>query len=277
MKTNLKKIMTAFILAAVFCTGLSAQDAEVISAKGKVEFSEDKGNTWTALNVGDKIKKGYLIGTGFQSEAKIKYGESILQLGALSRVTLETLSSDSEKDVVSVYLNTGAVRSKVSHTADKKVNYTVRNPIAVASVRGTDFSFRDNGTAKCSSGAIALAPARYYEPETLEPGKTADEVESPADGESDAATPATDIAPSAPKGSVVVLGGQSAAVSTTGATTPPMAAANNNANKAAAVVTTAATSEGVSSAPAAPAPAVIPAPAPEAPKTGNIAITVIFE
>lgn len=286
MKLNVKKLFGLAIFTSIFCVCLFAEPAEVVSVKGKVEVC--RGDEWIPLNVGDTVKQSEVISTGFQSEAKIKMGDSILQLGALSRVTLETLSSGSTKDVVDVYLNTGAVRSKVTHTSDKKISYTVRNPIAVASVRGTEFTFADNGAASCSDGAIALAPTSSYKPNQLASGRNADDVADPADGESDAGTSATDIAPDSPSGSVVVLAGQAAIISADGTVSTPLAVAVSNVTKAASTVTTAASTESVS---ASIAPATVSSgsvsstssvaddipPTPAPPTTGEINITITYE
>ena len=276
MKSTLRKLFALVIFSSIFSATLFAASGEVISAKGKVEVA--RGDEWVPLKVGDIVSQSDVISTGFQSEAKIKMGNSVLQLGALSRVTLETIASNSTKEVVDVYLNTGAVRSKITHTSDnKKTNYTVRNPIAVASVRGTDFTFADNGSVECFEGGVAIAPASSYEPEALEGGKEADDVEDPADGESDAATPATDIAPSSPKGSVVVLGGQKAAITVTGGITTPQAAATSSVTKAATAVATAASAESVAATPTPAASSPVVEPVTPAVQTVDLLIDITWE
>lgn len=69
-------------------------------------------------------------------------------------VAPEKLTAFEKKDAVSVFLNTGAVRSTVNYSENRQVSYTVRNPIAVASVRGTDFNFFGNAVY-CSDDAVA--------------------------------------------------------------------------------------------------------------------------
>lgn len=70
-------------------------------------------------------------------------------------VTLEKLTASEKKDAVSVFLNTGAVRFTVNHAENRQVSYTVRNPIAVAGMRGTDFNFFGNAV-HCSDDAVAF-------------------------------------------------------------------------------------------------------------------------
>ncbi|MCQ2574193.1 MAG: FecR domain-containing protein [Treponema sp.] len=242
MKENLKKLFITGIISIFFSTFAFADSAEVISVKGKVEVN--RGDSWYTLNPGDIVDESEMISTGFQSEAKIKYKDSVMQLGALSRVTLSKLATSASKDVVDIYLNTGAVRSKVNHSSDKKVSYTVRNQIATASVRGTDFISYDDGSVICLSGAVVLTPTVLYEGESPV-SEDIEEMEDPADGESNAATPVTDVAPAAPKGGVMVLGGQTSSISISGQAETPFQSAVKEATKPASTVKTQAASEAV--------------------------------
>lgn len=278
---NAKKLFSALAASVILAGSLFAAEAEIISVKGKVEVS--RHDAWVALNAGDKVNENEMISTGFQSEAKVKYKDSVMQIGALSRITLSKLASSESKDVVDVYLNTGAVRSKVNHTSDKKVSYTVRSPVAVASVRGTDFVLCDNGSARCFEGAVVLSPAAAYG--NPREGVSAEEIADPAEGESDASTAASDIDPYAIPGGVVVLGGQSADFGANGQPSTPYTTAVKEATKAATQVKTAVSEEAVSigspasdagsqaseSAPAVSEPAAPETVTPEAPgeESGN--------
>ena len=250
MKTIIKKIITVLAVSSVLTAFTFADSAEIISVKGKVEVN--RNDTWIPLNVGDKVSESEIISTGFQSEAKIKFKDSLMQLGAMSRVTLSKLSQEKTKDVVDVYLNTGAVRSKVNHSSDKKVSYTVRNPVAVASVRGTDFISFDDGSIVCFSGAVVLTPVVLYE--DTKPVETAakeqeedsETSKDPADGSSTVTTPASDIAPDAPKGGVMVLGGQQSTITMNGSAATPLETAVNKVTSAAQAVRTQAQAESVS-------------------------------
>lgn len=270
-----KKLITIAVICVVFASALFADSAEVISVKGKVEVN--RNNEWIALNVGDKVSETEMVSTGFQSEAKIKYKDSVMQLGALSRVTLSKMASTETKDVVNVYLNTGAVRSKVNHSADKKVSYTVRNQVAVASVRGTDFLTCDDGTVICYSGAVVLTPAALYDykPVSSSDAEETEETEfaDPADGESNAGTDKNDIDPAAPDGGVVVLGGQASEITSTGKAASTFEVAVKQATAAASSVTTAASSEAVSSAPSS---ANVSLPQNKAPAKGEVILVPEF-
>lgn len=262
MKTIVKKIITVLAVSSVLTAFAFADSAEIISVKGKVEVN--RNDTWIPLNVGDKVSESEIISTGFQSEAKIKFKDSLMQLGAMSRVTLSKLSQEKTKDVVDVYLNTGAVRSKVNHSSDKKVSYTVRNPVAVASVRGTDFISFDDGSIVCFSGAVVLTPVVLYEDtkpvETAAKEQEEDSETSndPADGSSTVTTPASDIAPDAPKGGVMILGGQQSTITMNGSAATPLETAVKEVTSAAQAVRTQAQAESVSMG---QSPAITPADA----------------
>lgn len=255
----MKKIFNKFVLiGALFCI-LSAyafaDNATVTAVKGKVEVSHGDDN-WVALKVGDTVGESDIVSTGFQSEAKIKYNGSIMLMGALTRVTLSQLSSTATKDNVDVFLNTGAVRSKVTHTADKKIDYKVRSQVAVASVRGTEYTVFANGTVECFSGAVAVCPAKYYVDEVVKESVDVaiDVAESsedtPADDSSNepatATTPAKEISSSTPNGSVVVAENQVTKVSTTGTVRKPIEVKTSSINKVKTQVSTEAEKESVS-------------------------------
>ena len=156
----LKKSVFALVLAS---SALAFADtAKIISVTGKVEVN--RKDAWVTLEKDSIINEGEVISTGFKSEALISYKDSVMKLGALTRITLEKLASSDVKDDVSIYLNTGNIRSTVNHSENKRINYTVRNPIAVASVRGTRFGFDSTGTGDCEDGGILIIPADLVDP-----------------------------------------------------------------------------------------------------------------
>lgn len=137
-----------------------SENAKVTYTKGKVEVLRNE--KWQQLKVGDYLQEKDIVSTGFNSETKIIYKDSVMNLGALTRITFEELSSSDFKETVSVFLNTGAVRSKVNHSSGKKVAYSVKTPVAVASVRGTDFMVVGSGSFFCYDGAVAVYPNFEY-------------------------------------------------------------------------------------------------------------------
>lgn len=283
MKKNVVKFLSALVLSVFVTSPLLAEDAVVTYVKGKVEVQ--KGDSWVALKVGDTIKQSDTVSTGFQSEAKIKYSGSLMALGALTRITMDQLASGGNKEKVDVYLSTGAVRSKVTHSEDTHVNYTVRSSVAVASVRGTDFQMTDKGSVTCFEGAVAVFPNTQKRGEAADEAASeegeeeGEEISGVAEGENGPAGPTTDpddIAPEAEdKNAVVVGANQKTTFTKTGAPEKPQDTAKKDANKVKSTVQTAATKE--AEVTGGTTTSETPAEAPAAPKTGKLVIDVTFE
>lgn len=192
-------IRVKLLAAAVFAVSFAAfaDSATVVSATGKVEVNRD--NVWIPVEKDAEIQSGELVSTGFKSEVILKYKGAMMKLGPLTRITIERMASTEKKDDVSVYLKTGVIKSTVSHTENKRVSYTVRNPVAVASVRGTDFDFYGSSAIVCNEGGIVVAPAVMWD-------AIAAKDAVPAEGESNVFTKASDLNPSLSRGVVLVAG-----------------------------------------------------------------------
>ena len=257
------KSFIAVLFALCFSLPVFAADATVTYVKGKVEVS--RNGEWVPLNVGDTVKQSETINTGFQSEARVKFNDSVMAIPALTRITLDNLSSSEAKDTVNLYVNTGAVRSKVTHTDNKKIDYTARTAVAVASVRGTDFTITAKGKVTCREGAVAVYSAKKYvapsdedaideteeseeseeateaaETETSEVAESAAESEVSVEssessdvpeGPATATTPANEISEDAPAGSVVVGAGQSTVITSSGNPETPTSDASQKSEK----------------------------------------------
>jgi len=142
MKTLVKKLSASLIFAAISgLTWAATLNATVVSTKGKAEVQ--KGSSWSALSVGSVLSKGDVIQTGFKSELILKIKNTTVTVAPLSRVTIEQLASKSDKDETRLFLDTGSLKSDVKKTEDRRVGFTVRSPVATASVRGTRFGVRN--------------------------------------------------------------------------------------------------------------------------------------
>ena len=132
--------MKKLVLLAVFATALIsaayAIEATVVSTKGKAEVQD--GATWKALANGDVLQKGAVIQTGFKSELVLKIKESTVTVEPLSRLTIEQLSEKGSKDDTRVFLDTGSLKANVKKVENRRVGFTVKSPVATASVRGTE-------------------------------------------------------------------------------------------------------------------------------------------
>ena len=217
MKSNLLK---KYILAVLFTSSTLAfaETATIISASGKVEINRNE--SWIPVQKDSIIREGEVISTGFKSEALIKYKDSVMKLGPLTRITLEKLASTETKDDVSVYLSTGSVRSTVNHSENRRISYTVRNPIAVASVRGTIFDFDGLGNVGCSAGGVIVTAAENVDPvrdlgiknpadkkKLANDNKKEVQTKDPADGKTTSFTSGEDINPNL-NGGVLITEGQ---------------------------------------------------------------------
>ena len=86
------------------------------------------------------------ISTGFGSRAVLEANGSRIVVEALSRLTLEELSSDSSGNSnTSLNLRTGRIRAAVRRSNTGTTNFRVGSPVATAAVRGTEFGFNGFG------------------------------------------------------------------------------------------------------------------------------------
>lgn len=218
MKLNfLRKFVVCCFVSFVVSSVAFASNAVVVSALGKTEVN--RNNQWVELAKGDKVYEGEMISTGFKSELVLKYQDSVMKMGPLSRITLEKLATSEQKDSVAVYLNTGSVRSTINHSRTKRVGYVSRNPVAVASVRGTDYMMLGDGSVICYSGGVNVIPAALFDaglygitnPADGKPGATEEQVATsektvPAEGKTNAFTSGVDINPNEPNGIIITAG-----------------------------------------------------------------------
>lgn len=142
---SLKKIKLAFISILLIAMSFSAFSAEftakVLAVSGKVERLEN--DKWVAIAVGDSIKKGTVIQTGFKSTMSLSVQESVVNISPLTRMTVEQFAETEEKDNTSLFVSTGKITSDVRRRDNRKVGFVVRSPVATASVRGTIVSLRN--------------------------------------------------------------------------------------------------------------------------------------
>lgn len=165
-----KKIFIVLCLILIFSmVSLFAITATVVSSTGKAEYQN--GVTWEKLTPGLVLKAGTMISTGFKSEAILKIGESTVNVKALSRLTIEQVAEIDSNHNTSVYLDMGAITADVKAVKDKRVGFTVKTPVATASVRGTSGLVRANGKIYGTSGTWEVyeaLPKQVVLTETIE-------------------------------------------------------------------------------------------------------------
>lgn len=135
----MKKMIAAVILLTLTVTvNLAALEGTVIGVEGKTEY-QVSGGAWKPLKQGDVIASGTMISTGFRSNATVKLGSSILTIRPLTRMTLVELAEKEDVVDTELFIEVGNVRAEVNSHNKKRNGFTVRSPVATASVRGTIF------------------------------------------------------------------------------------------------------------------------------------------
>lgn len=160
----MKKFL-ALVLVSVSLFTVNALTATVVSVKGKVEIQE--AGMWVALQKGDVLEKGTVISTGFNSSAVINVSNSSINLGPLTRVTIENLVSTKDKDTTQLYIDSGSLAANVSGKDGKRAGFKVRSPVATASVRGTSFVVSSSGKLSVSEGLVAFGASESDGPSVV--------------------------------------------------------------------------------------------------------------
>jgi hypothetical protein len=143
---NYGKQIFAFILmvsGVLFLTlNVYAQETAFFrELNGTVETKAPGSTVWINAAEGDHIGKNTLVSTGFRSAAVLVLGDSVITVRPVTRLSLEEIIRDQNGEQVNLYLHTGRVRADVKPPAGGRTDFTVRSPIATASVRGTSFEF----------------------------------------------------------------------------------------------------------------------------------------
>jgi hypothetical protein len=135
-------VLLIAVLGMIASVPLFALTGQVVTVTGKVEIQAN-GGVWKAVKAGDTISAGSMISTGFKSEATIKLGASVLTIKPLTRMTLTELVEKEDTVNTELYLEVGNVTAEVNSLNNKRNGFSVKSPVATASVRGTVFEFGD--------------------------------------------------------------------------------------------------------------------------------------
>lgn len=130
----------ALWLLAAFPAGAADLTATVAKITGKAQVQ--KGSDWIALKVGQVLPAGATVSTGFRSELQLKIGPSTVTVKPLSRLTIQSLVANGTEATTDLYLKVGKIDAEVNKSDTVQTQkFTVKSPVATASVRGTAFSF----------------------------------------------------------------------------------------------------------------------------------------
>ncbi|MFW5695702.1 MAG: FecR family protein [Alkalispirochaeta sp.] len=159
--TTLHRAIIAAVLMTVPLLGVAALEAVISEIDGKVEVRLSDGEEWTAAETGQSVPTGATISTSFKASAEITIGDSRLEVEPLTRMRIDELLEEAETDRTDLHLQVGRVNAEVRSSENRDSEFRVSSPIAVAAVRGTDFSF-DGANLEVSEGIVSLSN-RYNE------------------------------------------------------------------------------------------------------------------
>lgn len=154
-----------------------AQDkvAEVIAVKGSMFVV--RGGKAQALAVGQPVQQGDQLNTPPGCGAKIKFTDgSTLAIGENTVLTVHTYAQQGTKRTAIFEMLSGILRAIVPRASDDSA-FAVRTPLAVASVRSTDWMFAakpDMSQVFVGEGAVAVR--------SIEPRIVGEVVVMPGDG-----------------------------------------------------------------------------------------------
>jgi hypothetical protein len=151
-----KRTVCFVVLGMALCLTVGAQEAVIREILGTVEVKGPGAAGWRAAVRGQVIGRDVMISTGFKSGAVIAIGNSTLKVQPLTRLALEELIYRDGNERVEINLRAGRIRAEVSPPVGMKTDFTVRSPIATASVRGTRFEF-DGVALKVDEGRVHVA------------------------------------------------------------------------------------------------------------------------
>lgn len=113
------------------------QNAVVTYAIGECLYKENEQTDWILLEIGQKIKVGYILKTLDDGEIDIRFSDNTLM--KMDYNTIMTIDENTLKDL-SVNLNEGRLFAKF-HKLFNDQKFRVQSKDAVAGIRGTDLVF----------------------------------------------------------------------------------------------------------------------------------------
>lgn len=154
MKKHIFTILIIFIGTFLFAD----ITAVVKDISGKVEI-QVPGGSWKKAAEGMKIEEGYLISTGFRSEAVLELGPSQVIVKQLTRMELAELVEKEGTVRTGLNLRVGKIKAEVRTTAGLRQDFRLTSPVSTAAVRGTSFEY-DGVNLKVLEGTVEFTNQR---------------------------------------------------------------------------------------------------------------------
>ncbi|MGA2546157.1 MAG: PQQ-binding-like beta-propeller repeat protein [Rectinemataceae bacterium] len=139
------------------------REATVTLVSGEV--STKNQDTWSPLDIGDKLPIAASIKTGKKSSCDLAFGNlGTARIGADSIVEIKTISIAASQRAVELSITAGNIASKVDKLLTKD-RFLVRTTDVVCGVRGTEFLVRANKSrptvVAVQTGTVTLLPPSY--------------------------------------------------------------------------------------------------------------------
>lgn len=134
----MKRLIAVLILGVVVAAAALAQTATVREFSGKVEYRLGTG-AWQGVRNGLEIPLNATISTGFSSSAVLMIGPSRVEVGQLTRLTVDELADSGSTVSTGLFVPVGRVRASVEQTPARSTDFRVRTAQSTAAVRGTEF------------------------------------------------------------------------------------------------------------------------------------------
>ncbi len=152
-----KLVLFVLFLGMSFSIAFAATDVAIVnSVVGKVEIQVN--DSWLQVKNGDILQSGSVISTGFKSSAVLYIGDSLIEVRALTRLTIEEIVEQNQNYNTTMFLDAGRIKADIKKSENKRVGFTVRTSVATASVRGTSGEIYSDGKLVCLSGKWAVTP-----------------------------------------------------------------------------------------------------------------------
>lgn len=114
--------------------------------KGKAEIFKPHKDNWSKLKVGQKIKAGFILRTGKQSEVKLQFKDgSTILVKPNSEASLEEITLGKKSRNAELYLAEGQVLFNIKKLTNTNTHIAFTTPTATAAIRGTKGGVSTNG------------------------------------------------------------------------------------------------------------------------------------
>lgn len=149
-------VLTGMLLTAEENVAPLVIKAVSVQGRASYKYYDEK---WQTLHEGFTLERGAAVRTGLGSTLSLSVGKSMVNLSPLTQITIEQAIKDLEGGSdVSVFQSKGRTLNVVNPLIKgKRTIFTVTTPIAVASVRGTEFIVDADGYVSCLEGNVYVS------------------------------------------------------------------------------------------------------------------------